>query len=800
MKIIFRHLITFLVLLTLALTLPACGKEEPMPTLVPPTATPTPLPPTETPTLVPPTATPTPLPPTETPTPVPPIPSPTPVPPTATPVAPSETDTPPSPDTADLFEASLAAMEDMASYRYSTKIHSIEGGQVTEIEMTGAVTTQPEASSTTMEDKSSGETFQIIQIENKAYVYDADQGGWVVMGPEMAEIFTFMVDTLNPIALWQEMYQELADWATLIAPHVEVNGVDCSHYQITEEALVQAIMEGMAPSEEMDVTVDEAQADYWMANELGYSARYVIYAKTKDKDGVETELTLRADVYDVNAEFAIAPPPDEEIVQDLTGGMPVLPTPEPVVGGETGQTRANPVPLDQVASAAEWNLQVLEVLRRDEAWDALFAASEWNDPPPEGFEYVLVKIAAERTGDDEAKRIGMADFDITGSAAVLYEAPWLTNPDPELDAELLSGGTTEGWLSFAVQEGEENLILAYDVWGWHDGPLYFALAEGAAVQIPVDLASDGDTRSGISRAEPAESGIKIFHKPWEAKVLEVIRGNEAYEALMEASEYNDPPRDGFEYVLLKLYVRNLDTVEEVKAIDGSMFHVTGDNNVLYSYPWAAEPEPELDAQLYPGGEWTGWLAYKVAVGEENLLLVFGDAFDLDEEGRFLALEEGAAVVFPASIEVTGDRQAGQSADDPAPAGTVIATEQWEFTVLEVLRGGEAWDALYEASEWNDPAEEDMEYVLVRLNVRNISEEDEPKFCDYDVSGIVGENREVYEHPFVTVPEPELRAWLYPNGEVEGWVALQVAEDEGGLILILSDSYFSPDKRYLLLEE
>ncbi len=480
-------------------------------------------------------------------------------------------------------------------------------------------------------------------------------------------------------------------------------------------------------------------------------------------------------------------------------GATATPKPTEPPGEEVGETRANPVPLGETASAAQWDIQVLEMVRGDDAWEALLEASRWNDPPSEGFEYVLVKIAAERTGDNEAKEIGAVDFDITGSKAVLYEAPWLTNPDPELSAELLPGGTTEGWLSFTVQEGEENLILVYDeAWEWEDEPIYFALEEGAAIATPSELPSDGDARTGTSRAEPAQLGVKIFEKPWEIEVLEIIRGIEAYEMVMEANEFNDPPGEGFEYILLKIYVRNLDTVEEAKDIDGSMFHLTADNNILYRYPYLVEPEPELEVRLYPGGEWTGWLAYKVGTGEEDPLLVFGDVFDLEDEGRFIALEEGAAVPFPASVDVTGDQTSGVAVDDPASAGTVLATEEWEVTVLEMLRGDEAWDALYEANEYNSEPDEGMEYVLVRLNVRNITYEDAPRHVGWSMFEIVGDNKEIYDTVFVTTPEPELDAWLYPDGEAEGWVALQAAEDESGLILIFSESYSS--KRYLSLEE
>ncbi len=472
----------------------------------------------------------------------------------------------------------------------------------------------------------------------------------------------------------------------------------------------------------------------------------------------------------------------------------------PAAGGEEGQSRANPVLLGQVGSAPQWDIQVLEVLRGDEAWDALYEANQWNSEPAEGFEYVLVKIAAERTGDNEAKEIGLIDFDITGAAAVLYESVYLTNPEPELDAELLPGGTTEGWLSFAVWQGEENLILVYnEAWEWEDKPLYLALEDGATVAMPADFSSDGDAQSGTSRAEPAEFGTLLFEKPWEVQVVDMIRGDEAYDAIMEANQFNDPPRDGYEYLLLKIYVRNLDKVEEATSIDGSMFHVTGDNNVLYRYPYVVEPAPEMEARLYPGGEWTGWLSFEVAIGEENLLLAFGDVFDLDEKGRFVALEEGAAVTFPDSVEVTADPADGTSLNDPAAAGSFIATENWECTVLEVLRGSDAWDAVYEASQYNDEPEAGMEYVLVRVKVRNISQNNEPQSMDDSLFELVGDNKEVYERVYLTVTEPELDAWLYPNGETEGWIGLQAAEDETGLILIFSDSYFSSDKRYLFLE-
>ena len=743
MKTKFRHIITFIILLTLVLALPACGKEEPTPTPVPPTATPvpptaTPVPPTNTP--VPPTN--TPVPPTDTPVP----PTDTPVPPTATPVPP--TPTPQPPPAVDL----------------TTEYTDEESGLSLQLP----------------------EEWAAVSFFGLTFIAESEEAVTGVMAEEIAGLVVLVVIG-SPEDLDIDL-TEVESPADLFDKVDEMPISEDSEIGEPEEFEVDGYPAAAVEITNVDLDSEETMNGYFMVVFLEDQDRLAMYIGAVTPERWEEVLpTFKA----IAKSITFSEP---QVAEQPTA------TPPPA-GGEEGATRANPVSLGAVGSAAQWDIQVLEVIRGDDAWDALLAASEWNDPPSDGFEYVLVKIATERTGDNEAKEIGSVDFDITGSEAVLYESPWLTNPDPELDAELLPGGTTEGWLSLTVQEGEEDLILVYDeAWEWDDEPLYFALEEGAAVPIPDGLSSDGDATAGTSRAEPAGFGVKIFEQPWELQVLEVIRGDGAYEALLEANSYSDPPREGFEYILLKLYVRNLDTVEEALTVDGSMGYVTGDNNVLYRYPWVVEPEPEFEARLYPGGEWAGWLAFEIAIGEENLILAYGSVYELGETGRFLALEEGAAVDFPASVEVMGDQEAGQSPDDPAPSGTVIATEQWEFTVLEVLRGDEAWDALYEANEYNDPPEEGMEYVLVRASVRNISDDDEPKRCDYDLLDIVGQNREIYDKPFLTEPEPELDAWLYPNGETEGWVVLQVAEDEGGLVLILSDSYFSSDKRYLSLEE
>jgi hypothetical protein len=60
------------------------------------------------------------------------------------------------------------------------------------------------------------------------------------------------------------------------------------------------------------------------------------------------------------------------------------------------------------------------------------------------------------------------------------------------------------------------------------------------------------------------------------------------------------------------------------------------------------------------------------------------------------------------------------------------------------------------------------------------------FSSYDIDSAkfeaVSSNGVVYENPMIVEPEPSLSTELYEGGEVEGWVAFLVDEDDTPLIV------------------
>ena len=309
-----------------------------------------------------------------------------------------------------------------------------------------------------------------------------------------------------------------------------------------------------------------------------------------------------------------------------------------------GLSRNNPYPLSELVSAPNWDVQVLEVKRGEGAWTDIHAANMFNEPAPEGMEYLLVKIHVKSTyTDSDAHTINGCYIDVTGDRLIAYTCSMasVVEPEPQLDAKLYTGGEAEGWAAYPVGQGEGNLILVVnESWNFDENAIrYIALDEGASIGISPDLASIQSTDIGVERNTPAHRTEKVISEDWEISVLEVIRGDEAWAMVYGVNKFNDPPEEGMEYIAVKIQARYIGTEDRAENIDNSSFKTTGSAGVLYDRPYVIGPDPELSVSLYPGGEYVGWVIVQAAKGETGLMLVFEPLFDIgDKNNRFISLE------------------------------------------------------------------------------------------------------------------------------------------------------------------
>ena len=346
---------------------------------------------------------------------------------------------------------------------------------------------------------------------------------------------------------------------------------------------------------------------------------------------------------------SLQPTQDSQAPVDLTKmaettltAMPVrtLESPPPPTPLPFGQSREKPYPRDKVVSVPNWKIQVVEVKRGEEAWKDLQAANSRNETPPEGMEYLLVKIHAKSTYNDrDAHDISRCDFSITGDKLIKYPCSMssVVAPEPQLDANLFNGEETEGWAGYLVAQDEGNLILVVNESMNFNAYAnrYIALDEGASISTPTDLASIGSNATGIDNNAPAPRTEKVITHDWEFSIVDAIRGEEAWIMVQEANPFTEPPIECYEYIVVKVHVRYLGKEEKAVNINEKYFRY----GLIPRAPNVVSPSPRLDAWLFPGGEVEGWVVIEVSKGKNNITLIFNPELDGSMyNDRYISLE------------------------------------------------------------------------------------------------------------------------------------------------------------------
>ena len=145
--------------------------------------------------------------------------------------------------------------------------------------------------------------------------------------------------------------------------------------------------------------------------------------------------------------------------------------------------------------------------------------------------------------------------------------------------------------------------------------------------------------------------------------------------------------------------------------------------------------------------------------------------------------------------------AGSAPSSPAPAGTTVegiiecgegytSHELYDakITLLEVIRGEEAWKRIQEAAGANKPAEPGMEYLLARIKFEYYAR-GVPGLCVHGVRAeqftAYSPNGEDYKAVSVVPPKPELRKALKSGESIEGWIVFAVPKEEPGPLMSYS---------------
>ena len=329
-------------------------------------------------------------------------------------------------------------------------------------------------------------------------------------------------------------------------------------------------------------------------------------------------------------------------------------------------------------------------------------------------------------------------------------------------------------------------------------------------EAPPAEAPQSPSQPGATRQNPITIDQLVSTPGWDVRVQEFYRGDQALEILRQDSPDTQPPPDGSEYAVASVYIRCTNIDDASHSISLSEMYMTGDQLGAHTDEFDELPAPEfLYKDLYTAETFVGWVDAIIPTSEQNMILVF-DPMSGDDVAApyYFALEEGASIPIPENFQGIQPSPKGQDPASPLPMGETAVTEDWQVRVLEVVRGDEALSVVKDTSPMNEPLEEGMEYILVRLGLDFISTVDRPvslneqNFRSHDQNG-----GEIWQSG-VYLPKPWTRPWVYtslfPGAQYEGWAVLKAPKNESGVTLVFDPDVNAPahpreNIRYLALE-
>jgi hypothetical protein len=138
-------------------------------------------------------------------------------------------------------------------------------------------------------------------------------------------------------------------------------------------------------------------------------------------------------------------------------------TPKPEIGSyENPYPYGSPMSLEN--STQEFKITLTDVKRSDEAWQMLYDVNQFNEPAPEGMEWIGTLIKIEYTKGPSGKVLELDRYFLnTVTKGSILEIPFYVSPQPEFDLKILPGGEGEGWIfgHVYVDDPKPMIVFAY---------------------------------------------------------------------------------------------------------------------------------------------------------------------------------------------------------------------------------------------------------------------------------------------------------------------------------------------------
>ncbi|MDH3498935.1 MAG: hypothetical protein OEM97_02330 [Acidimicrobiia bacterium] len=222
--------------------------------------------------------------------------------------------------------------------------------------------------------------------------------------------------------------------------------------------------------------------------------------------------------------------------------------------GPTG-TRGNPVALGTFAELGEWYVRVDAV--NPDAADVVANAGFFGEPLEPGSQYFLAEVTQAYYGDEPGASAGSVQFQLLGGSNVAIDS-WnascgFLETDVSSAGELYAGGVVTGTVCFQVPADEvADVVLFADAFEFSFERAFLAVNDGMGTDPRTTLPAVPDVEPGSQGTwtNPFEVDGTVDVGDWQIHVLGVER--DATATVLAESDFNEPPREGYQHVLVTL--------------------------------------------------------------------------------------------------------------------------------------------------------------------------------------------------------------------------------------------------------
>ncbi|WP_438317281.1 hypothetical protein [Sporosarcina sp. FA9] len=114
-----------------------------------------------------------------------------------------------------------------------------------------------------------------------------------------------------------------------------------------------------------------------------------------------------------------------------------------------------------------------------------------------------------------------------------------------------------------------------------------------------------------------DDSFNSYESALDITLLELIRGEAAWEVIKNENMFNEPAAEGFEYVLIKAkgFLKESETDDDSLYFSNMNFKFVSNEGEVYEWGSVVIPN-ELSKELYNGGTGEGFIANQVKIGDD----------------------------------------------------------------------------------------------------------------------------------------------------------------------------------------